>query len=111
MDKLSIRSSKAKTLKKVGDDNKIKGISKIGITRASFKLMRGGYEFEKYLKGLPKLQRSEYDYLYARKIFKNGNIESNKVMSNKMSTQYYGALNLQEESDEQDWTRECYEGI
>ncbi len=108
MNKLSIRSSKSNTLKKMGDDNKTREISKISITKASFKLIQYGYEFAKHLKVLPKIQRSEDDYLYARKIFKNGNLECNKVMSNKLNVQYYGALNLQEEADEQDWTRMCY---
>ena len=32
-------------------------------------------------------------------------MESDRVMSNKMKVQYYGAFSLQEESEQQEWER------
>ena len=78
----------------------------ISIIRLSFKSIRNGQEYTNKLKGLPKIQRSIRDtYTCARKIFVNGVMESNRFMSNTMKTRYHRAFTLQEEADEQEWTR------
>ena len=98
-------SQKPGSLRKVRC-NKAMCIDKISITRLNFKSIRNGQEYINKLKGLPKIQRSVHNtYTCARKIFVNGVMESNRLMQNKMKTQYYGAFTLQEEADEQEWTR------
>lgn len=112
MDTLTNKSHKVNTLYKIGKNTKIRSISNTIKKPINFKLICDGKEFVNKLKGLPKIQR--YDngaYTYARKIFVNGNIKLNKVVCNKMNAEYYGALTLQEEAEEQEWTRKCYARI
>ena len=98
-------SQKPNSLRKVRC-NKAMCIDKISITRLNFKSIRNGQEYINKLKCLPKIQRSIRDtYTCARKIFVNGVMESNRFMSNTMKTPHHGAFTLQEEADEQEWTR------
>ena len=98
-------SRKPVSLRKV-HCGKVICIGKISTPRLNFKSIRNGQEYSKKLKGLPKIQRSVRNtYTCARKIFVNGIMKTNKFMSNKMKTQYYGALTLHEEVDEQEWSR------
>ena len=112
MDTLMNRSHKPNILHNIGINNKTRSICNTIKMPIKFKLICDGHIFANKLKGLPKIQR--YDngaYTYARKIFVNGNIEHNKVVCNKMNLEYYSALTLQEEAEEQEWTRKCYARI
>ena len=100
-------SQKPNSLRKVRC-NKAMCIDKISITRLNFKSIRNGQEYINKLKGLPKIQRSVHNtYTCARKIFVNGVMKSSESMANTMKTryQYHRAFTLQEEADEQEWTR------
>lgn len=98
-------SQKPDSLRKVRCDKSM-CIDRISIIHLSFKSIRNGQEYTNKLKGLPKIQRSIRDtYTCARKIFVNGVMESNRFMSNTMKTRYHRAFTLQEEADEQEWTR------
>ena len=88
--------------------NKTMCIDKISITRSNFKSICNGQEFINKLKGLPKIQRSVHNmYTCVRKIFVNGVMKSSESMADTMKTryQYHRAFTLQEEADEQEWTR------
>lgn len=100
-------SRKPNSLRKARCD-KAKCIDKISITRPSFKYMCDGQEFINKLKGLPKIQRSVHNtYTCARKIFVNGVMKSSSSMANTMKIRYryHRPFTLQEEADEQEWTR------
>ena len=100
-------SQKPGSLRKARCDKRI-CMDKISIARLSFKSIRNGQEYINELKGLPKIQRSIRDtYACARKIFVNGVMESKEFIPNTMKTryQYHKAFTLQEEADEQEWTR------
>lgn len=98
-------SQKSDSLRKARCDKRI-CMDKISITRLDFKSIRNGQEFSNKLKGLPKIQSSIRDtYTCARKIFVNGIMKSNRFMSNEMKTRYHRAFTLQEEANEQEWTR------
>ena len=101
METLSNISQKPNGLSKI-PGGKIRNIDKISLARLSFKLLRNGQEYIDKLKALPK---EHHQGTRIRKIFKNGVMESDRVMSNKMKVQYYGAFSLQEESEQQEWER------
>ena len=92
-------SQKPNSLRKVCCD-KTMCIDKISITRSSFKSIRNRREYINKLKGLPKIQR-------VRKIFVNGVMKSSESMADTMKIRYryHRAFTLQEEADEQEWTR------
>lgn len=96
-------SQKPDSLRKVRCDKSM-CIDRISIIRLSFKSIC----YIDKLKGLPKIQRSVHNtYTCARKIFVNGVMKSSESMSNTMKIryQYHRPFTLQEEADEQEWTR------
>lgn len=101
-------SQKPNSLRKVCC-NKAMCIDKISIARLNFKSIRNyGQEYFNKLKSLPKIQRSAYNtYTCVRKIFVNGVMKSSESMTDTMKIRYryHRALTLQEEADEQEWTR------
>lgn len=100
-------SQKPGSLQKARCDKAMR-IDRISITHSSFKSICNGQEFINKLKGLPKIQRSVHNtYTCARKIFVNGVMKSSESMSNTMKIryQYHRPFTLQEEADEQEWTR------
>ena len=101
METLSNISQKPNGLSKM-PSGKIRNIDKISLARPGFKLLRNGQEYIDKLKGLPK---AHYQGTRIRKIFKNGVMESDRVMLNNMKMQYYGAFSLQKESEQQEWER------
>ena len=100
-------SQKPNSLRKVRC-NKAMCIDKISSTRSNFKSICNGQEFINKLKGLPKIQRSAHNtYACVRKIFVNGVMKSSESMADTMKIRYryHRAFTLQEEADEQEWTR------
>lgn len=96
-------SQKPDSLRKVRCDKSM-CIDRISIIHLSFKSIC----YIDKLKGLPKIQRSVHNtYTCARKIFVNGVMKSSESMSNTMKIRYryHRAFTLQEEADEQEWTR------
>lgn len=102
METLSNISQKPNGLSSKMPSGKIRNIDKISLARLSFKFLHND---QKYIDKLKRLPKAHYQGTYTRKIFKNGIMKSDRVMSNKMKVQYYGAFSLQKESEQQEWER------
>ncbi len=102
-------SQKLGSLRKARCDKAM--LDRISIAHSSFKSICNGQEYISKLKGLPKIQRSARNtYACVRKIFVNGVMKNSESIPNTMKTryQYHKAFTLQEEADEQEWTRLHY---